>query len=416
MNQKIKIAIASAIFALGCFFAAGNAYAKVNHPSWWSVQAIDTVKYSRDLAAQFGNDTSFDSIIDAQVSDIAEAGATHVAISTPYDEEFVPFLRRWVKAARKYNLNVWFRGNFSGWEDWFGYDSITRKEHLELLEKFITSNKDLFENGDIFTSCPECENGGPGDPRHDTDVAGFRQFLIDEYKVAKDALRLTGKSVAANYFPMNGDVAKLIMDKATTKALGGVVVIDHYVASPQKLANDIKEIASLSGGKVVLGEFGVPIPDINGEMTEQEQADWIEQAFARLVKLDSLIGLNYWTNVGGSTQIWNRANSPRLAVSVIQKYFIPKTFQGQVVDEAGGKVKGAVLTSNEKSVISDNKGEFKLAFVDENEPITISAEGYFDQTYLAQDSTEAKVVMVKTKEGFFYTIRKFFNQLFSKVF
>ena len=31
-------------------------------------------------------------------------------------------------------------------------------------------------------TCNECENGGPGDPRHNGDVVGHRKFLIKEYK------------------------------------------------------------------------------------------------------------------------------------------------------------------------------------------------------------------------------------------
>ena len=63
---------------------------------------------------------------------------------------------------------------------------------------------------------------------------------------------------------MNGDVAKLVMDKQTTASMDGIVVIDHYVATPEQLALDIRRIAEGSGGNVVLGEFGVPIPNIHG--------------------------------------------------------------------------------------------------------------------------------------------------------
>ena len=123
--------------------------------TWWEIQSIDTVKYSRDVAREKAKDFSYDEIIDNQVRLIAETGATHVAIGTPYDSEFVPFLSRWVKAARKYNLNVWFRGNLSGWEGWFGYKKITRAEHIQKIREFILGNGGLFAEGDIFSSCPE---------------------------------------------------------------------------------------------------------------------------------------------------------------------------------------------------------------------------------------------------------------------
>ena len=82
------------------------------------------MKYSRDLAREKLDDPSFDKIIDKQMADISATGANYVAIGTPYDAEFIPMLKRWVASARKHNLHVWFRGNFSGWEEWFDYPKI----------------------------------------------------------------------------------------------------------------------------------------------------------------------------------------------------------------------------------------------------------------------------------------------------
>src|SRR5581483_10587790 len=145
-------------------------------------------------------------------------------------------------AARHHNLHVWFRGNFSGWEGWFNYPSINRATHQEKIAGFITAHPDLFADGDIFTACPECENGGPGDPRQTGDVAGFRQFLIDEYRATQEAFASINKKVQSNYDSMNYDVAMLVMDKETTAALGGIVVIDHYIADPSGYRYDIEQI------------------------------------------------------------------------------------------------------------------------------------------------------------------------------
>ena len=287
----------------------------------WAFQSIDTMKYSRDLSRQEMHDVSFNTVIDTQVKNIAATGATHIAIDTPYDEEFFPMLQRWVAAARKYNLKVWFRGNFSGWEGWFGYSKITREEHIIKTQEFILKHRDIFEDGDIFTACPECENGGPGDPRQTGDIEGHRQFLIDEYLVTKSAFRQIGKNVASNYDSMNGDVASAVMDKATTKALDGIVVIDHYVATPEQLVTKVHQIAQQTGGKVVLGEFGAPIPDINGDMTQDQQAAWISQALNLLVNTPDVIGMNYWTNQGSTTALWNDDGSERKAVSAIKNFY-----------------------------------------------------------------------------------------------
>jgi len=287
----------------------------------WNLRAIDTVKYSRDIAREKLNDPTFSEEIDLQMKNIAGTGASHVAIGTPYDEEFLPILRLWVVSARKYRLNVMFRGNLSGWEGWFGYKGITRAQHISGIENFILKNQDIFEDGDIFSSCTECENGGPGDPRLNGDVEGHREFLIKEYNIMKSTFKKINKEVDANYFSMNGDVARFVMDKETTKALDGLVVIDHYVDSVKQLDEDITEIAKDSGGKVVLGEWGVPIPDINGKMTEAEQASWIAEAFKTLEKNNDLVGINYWTHMDSSTRLWNDDNSARLVVEILKIYY-----------------------------------------------------------------------------------------------
>ncbi len=287
----------------------------------WDVRSIDTVKYSRDLAREKMGDFEFDEVIDKQMTDIASTGATHVAISTPYDDEFSIYLKRWVTSARKHNLHVWFRGNFAGWEKWFEYKKITPEEHKKALDKFILGHLDLFESGDIFTPCPECENGGTGDPRDTKKVEEFRKFLIDEYNSSLFDFRTLNKNVDVGYFSMNYQVADLIMDKETTRSLGGRVVIDHYVKDPEVLINDAKKLAEKSGGQVVLGEFGAPIPDIHGEMTELQQANWIAKLLELAYQTPEIVGVNYWVNVGGSTGIWNDNGSSREAVKVIRKYY-----------------------------------------------------------------------------------------------
>jgi len=331
MKKNLFNKIIILILMLGIVFAILFLGQKNNTNSYstiWSFQSIDTMKYSRDLSRQKLNDQSFNTVIDTQIKNIAATGANYVAIDTPYDEEFFPILQKWVTAARKYNLKVWFRGNWSGWEGWFGYSGIDRQTHIAKTKDFILKHKDIFENGDVFTACPECENGGPGDPRVTGDIKGHRQFLIDEYLVTKKAFKQIGKNVASNYDSMNGDVATAVMNKATTKALDGIVTIDHYVATPEQLAAKVHQIALQTGGKVVLGEFGAPIPDINGNMTEDQQAAWITQALKLLVNAPDVIGMNYWTNQGSSTALWNDDGSARKAVSTIKNFYSTRLIRG----------------------------------------------------------------------------------------
>ncbi|OGK33839.1 hypothetical protein A3F57_06430 [Candidatus Roizmanbacteria bacterium RIFCSPHIGHO2_12_FULL_36_11] len=388
---------------------------------FFQVQSIDTMKYSRDVAREKLKDFSYDKEIETQVKNIAETGASHVAIATPYDDEFLPFLRRWVKAAREKGLNVWFRGNFSGWENWFDYEKFTdRKIHIEKTKKFILENPDLFVDGDIFTSCPECENGGPGDPRFTRDIEGYRNFLIEEYKTTKQAFGQIAKRVTSNYFSMNGDVARLIMDKETTKALDGVVTIDHYVSSYDRLVEDIKDYTQKSGGQVVLGEFGAPIPDIHGEMSEREQARWIDQAMSKLIRIPEVVGINYWTNMASSTQLWNSDHSPRKAVETISKYFNPINLIGTIKDNNGQSlIEVTIKTKDKTAVVAD--GTYVLPVLD-SESVTFSKFGYISTniTVRAENSKNLQKDIVLTKSypspiySFMLKIINFVKTLLSK--
>ncbi len=66
-----------------------------------------------------------------------------------------------------------------------------------------------------------------------------------------------------------------------------------------------------------MGEFGAPILDINGQMSQDEQAKWITDALSKLAQTHYVIGINYWTNIGSSTALWNQDGTARKAVSAI---------------------------------------------------------------------------------------------------
>lgn len=367
----------------------------------WEMKSIDTMKYSRDKAKERLNDRSFDSIIEAQVKAISQTGATHIAIATPYDKEFLPYLTRWVAMARKYYLNVWFRGNFSGWEGWFGYpQTLSREEHLRMTREFISQNPTLFANHDAFTPCPECENGGPGDPRQTGEREGYRKFLIDEYNAANSEFAAIGKDVAVNYNSMNFDVAKIIMDKQTTASLGGIVAIDHYVDTPDSLVSSVRELARLSGGKIFLGEFGVPLPDINGDMNEDEQASWVEEALRKLIVEPSVMGVSYWVNTGGPTGLWNENGTPRKAAKILQSYFLPKVVSGTVSDQYNNPIPNVSVRSQYTQSLSDASGEFSISVLPFEKNISAQANGHQAITYaIPQNAEKLKIIIEKSPQS-----------------
>lgn len=383
-----------------------------NNKSFWEFRSIDTMKISRDESREHLENESFDQTIDTYIADIAGTGATHVAIGTPYDEEFIPILARWVKSAREHNLKVWFRGNFAGWEGWFEYDRIDRAAHQKKLEAFILSNPDLFEDGDVFSACPECENGGPGDPRQNGDVAGHRKFLIDEYRITQNAFRKIGKNVTSNYNSMNGDVARLVMDRKTTEALGGIVVVDHYVESPEQLSKDITGFAQSSGGKVILGEIGAPIPDIHGEFSEDEQKEWLEDTIQLLSQNENLAGLNYWVNVGGSTELWTEEGEAKSGVEVLKTAFSPYIVEGKVVDVDGDIIKDATLISNNTVIQGVQDGVFEFPSLHQDPEILVQADDYLPEKFTLSANSDNVIILHDRNPSLFDRIKRFIKEKF----
>lgn len=366
------------LVAVAYLTTAGHVSAAEAIP-WWQIQSIDTMKYSRDLARQtLENPAKFQHTIETQTAEIAAMGATHIAIDTPYDKEFIPVLTLWVASARAHNLSIWFRGNFSGWEKWFDYPKITREQHTSKMRTFLESNIELFRNGDIFTPCPECEMGGPGDPRSTGDTAGFRAFMIEEKELSESFFKEHEIRVATNFASMNLDVARLVMDPDTTRRMNGVVTIDHYVRDPKKISEDATSLAAKSGGEVIIGEFGAPIPDINGRMSAEEQNTWIYKALSELASNPTVIGVNYWVSHGGSTALFDD-DIPRPATATIRSYFQPQILTGKVVHVSGKPLADVLVSTQVRQVYTDPQGVFHLPVLSSDSEISVSKPTYVTQ-------------------------------------
>lgn len=344
---------------------------------FFAAQSIDTMKYSRDLAREKLSDPSFDAVMDAQMRAIAEAGATHAAVGTPYDDEFAPVLERWVLAARRHGLSVWFRGNFSGWEGWFGYGRIDEGEHKRLLASFLARRAYLFEDGDMLSPCPECENGGPGDPRSTKRANGYNRFLADEYDIARAAFGDMGKEVSV-YPSMNADVARDVLGRGATESVGDAVLVDHYVKTAEAFSRDISDMHDGLGG-IGVGEFGAPIPDIHGEMSEADQATFVDEALSGLIASGKDIPMvNYWVLQGGSTALLRDDGSPKAAYEALAAYFSPRVVEGFVVDDDGDPVRGATVSIEglgERGKTSRD-GSYQVLAPSKATEISFSKEGY----------------------------------------
>lgn len=358
----------------------------------WQYQCIDTMKLSRDSARALMHDARTDLIITNQVTAIKNLGANCIAIDTPYDEEFIPYLKRWVDKAREKKLHVWFRGNFSGWEQWFNYKQITPQEHLQKTKRFILSHADLFQDGDIFTPVPEVENGWPGNFKLES-VPDIRQFLKDEYVVSSEAFQSIHKHVETNWFSMSGGAAQATINQSTADTLGRLVTIDHYVKSPDVMDKFITYFHNTYHANVVIGEFGAPIPDLNGNMSEQEQAAFVDSIFFELYKYKNIVrGVNYWTLTDSSTALLHNYHSERQVADVIRKYFMPTIVSGTVTNTLGEPLQNARIKTLDGvwDITTDAYGQFTLAIPSASNEITIAKDTY--------NSSRQKIIVSKTKQ------------------
>lgn len=386
-------------------------------PHLFKVQSIDTMKYSRDISRQVLNDpSSFKSMINKQMSLIAEAGATHVAIATPYDAHFLPVLRLWVASAREHHLSVWFRGNFSGWEGWFDYQKIGEEEHKALLKSFLLSNPNLFRNGDIFTPCPECENGGGGDPRETGKKDEYNTFLVSEKKITDNIFASQNKSIAV-YPSMNADIARQIITKDTIKAFGGVILIDHYVRTTKQFAEDIKAIPQELDARIGFGEIGAPIPDLNGEMTQTQQAKYVDGLFGAMYQDRTNIPVvNYWVLYGGSTALVDDDGVPRRAYKVVQNYFKAVDVHGVVHDSLGNVIPRAVVSIQGSDLSTRTIGNYQIFVPRQYSSIIVSADGYTSATFMLSSGTTTRSIrhdfyLAPLKPSPWYSIKVFFRSL-----
>lgn len=420
IRYKIFFLILIAFFSLSLFFhkyiSAFSSSGTSNGSNIMNVRSIDTMKISRDRTRAGLDNPDFDSRIDRELQGINSLGANFVAINTAYDKELFSYLERWVEAARHNNLKVWFRGNWSGWEGWFNYPKkMTREEHLNATRNFIISHPDLFQDGDIFTACPECEYGGPGSPLSTGDIEGYRKFMIDEHNMMKSSFAQIGKDVKVNYTSMNPDVAKLILDKPTVEALGNIIVLDYYVKdvkSLEKGLNFFKE--RFPNTKIVLGELGAPIPDINGLMTDEEQAKFIDELLSFLQSRDEIIGINYWVSTGGTTAIFDQKLNPKPAADIVKKYFTPGILKGTVVDNKAKGLSDIPIFIDKEDILvkTDRYGNYSIELVEGKYHILLGGSSNYVTVYETVDvksgeSKDLDIILKQKNVGFIEKFLRF---------
>ncbi len=419
--KKYALTISASILLMFFIFTlvSHSVKSNVTNKTFWPIQSIDTMKYSRDDSA----DSSIYQKIPIIVSEVANLHANYISIDTPYDDQFYPVLKAWVDEARQEHLKIWFRGNFSAWEGWFGYQKFSNpNEDHALVHDFIIKHPDLFQNGDIFTSVPEAENGVIGDPRgSDEKTQQFNQFLITSYNNCVSSFEIIHKQVSCGYFSVNGDVAKEVLTPETIKQIGNVVVIDHYVDSSAQMDVDLHFLTNkFPNAEIILGEFGAPIPDINGDMNETQQAEFLNQLLNVFYENKNVIGgINYWVGSGGSTALYRDDNTEKPAVKIMQKYYDPSVVSGIVTNTDGTPLSNISIygINNLLLATTDSNGNYSFpAFSDSPMELSISDPHYqkIDQIIVPKNRQMTyNIILSPKKTNIIYKIRLFINSLFN---
>lgn len=371
-----------AIFAWRNFFIGQPQTYKFEKKTLWEFQCIDTMKDSRDRAREFLKQKDYGrEFAKKQIAIIRDLGATCVSVGTPYDEEFAPVLRAWSQEAHAAGLNVWFRGNFSGWEGWFSYPKFSSAEdHHRKLKTFIVAHPDFFRDKDIFTPAPEPENGILGSPwKSEKNKNALNDFIAASTAVCEQGFKEVARVVSCGFFGTNGDVALGGFTTDSLQKAGGVVVTDHYIKDIPRYKKDIEALYAKHRLPVVVGEFGSPIPDLQGNLSEAEQAVSVAALLDQIYSAGSIVrGVNYWVLHGGSTSLVRDDGSPRMATEALRDYFKPAQVSGQVTNTLGKPISEAKLYTSEmrEIAVTDKHGRFYIVLPAGSRTVYVQAVGY----------------------------------------
>lgn len=383
---------------------------------FWEYQCIDTMKTSRDKARAWKNNAQLQLHIHKEIHVAKTIGANCIALGTPYNSEFLPYLKLWVQEARKENMHIWYRGNFSEWEGWFEYPKNMTESRLHTnTRSFIEENPELFQDGDIFTAAPEAENGGPFDQVEINEYQQFRRFLIKEHSTAEHAFNTINKDVEINWMSMNGGLAKRMLDADTVLQLGNVVTIDHYIKNSEEMGEFIQYFYDTYKAQTVVGEFGAPIPEINGNMSEAQQAQFVGELLHELyIYKDKVKGINYWTLYDGSTALVDFDFRQKLVAHVIKSYYRPRVVASVVTADDGTMLEGVHIRTPDKTsaTYSDSKGSFSLPIPPTVNELIIEKENYDTKTIKITDEIyNEPITLVPSGRSIWYHVRKVFETI-----
>lgn len=302
------------------------------NPHPWETKSVDSMKYTKDVICNQSSSAFINSWVDKAV----EIGASHVAISQPYDNpgcgNALTYTVTWINAIRSKGLKVWHRHMPMAHEGIYSVAKNNQDDYLDMISQYIINNPTMFQSGDIFTPIPEPQNGGisgitycPGNVCQYFNQAHFNRWLKTAMLVSELSFQVIGKTgIKIGYFGFDGFVAfghnnpdwNGILYNSTIARMGNVVTLDHYPeAVGTSMAADLDEFHALYPNALVyIGEWGT----ISGTNYEQQVINSMGAAIARpYVK-----GFNYWQpGPGGNEALWNSDWTNRVHFDEVKGFY-----------------------------------------------------------------------------------------------
>jgi len=289
------------LISLGLLFGIGSSSLSQNDYSF-AIRSIDVMKQTQDAVC---NPPS-DEFIAKQIAYAINANATHIAISTPYDDPQCGsselLTRRYIEMVNTMNemlntsLRIWHRHKPLGYEDHLAQYGVARLTDpdavLPIIHDYIVNHPEFFREGDIITPVPEPQLGGIRNVNwcgnddiclfdSDADTWGtavaesterFNTWLIDAVDTTKQALLEIGFEDDAVMVGMYGfddyittgdnDFWTGILTQESISA-GDYITLDYYFAQDEDpnevfstIANEISSRYNIDDPKICIGEWG----------------------------------------------------------------------------------------------------------------------------------------------------------------
>lgn len=276
-----------------------------------------------------------------------------VALAVPYDN--LTKYTNYVADARTKGFKIWHRSHWNRWQGDNGTSAdMTAQEYLDDTYDFIVDNSTLFADGDLFTTCVECNNAdgvNTTDPFRTTgsfDFTKYNRFCRDQVTYANAAFTAIGKSVRTNLLSFSLsllDLSGQSLDSGDSGNGSGfdnadmvsyfdsIITIDHYLSSTYRTGStyatpyesDLNKIKlAFPSCRIMIGEWGFHTESAGSDGEQYGVYDAVSKVIRNRT---DVVGLNYWNHLGQTqSSIWTDSGGTvvpggRMAVNAVRLTF-----------------------------------------------------------------------------------------------